>query len=218
MVSVRATGSGDWALVRDVRLAALRDAPGAFASTYEREAAYTEEQWRGWFSDRFAMFLAHLQDRAEPAGLAGVFDAGDGAGLVSMWVRPDARGRGVGEALMNAAAGWAKDRGHDAMYLWVAEANEPARRLYERYGFTPTGDRQPLPSNPGVPEIRMRLGLLLRSSTIWPGSAPRVLTGRRFLLLSVLHEESASLTSVLGTRSISAGLHRLLPVPSTRYA
>lgn len=159
MVSVRATGSGDWELVRDVRLAALRDAPDAFASTYEREAAYTEEQWRGWLSDRFAMFLAHRPDHADPAGLAGVFDAGDGAGLVSMWVRPDARGRGVGEALMNAAAGWAKDRGHDAMYLWVAEANEPARRLYERYGFTPTGDRQPLPSNPAVPEIRMRLPL-----------------------------------------------------------
>ena len=32
MVSVRATGSGDWELVRDVRLAALRDAPDAFAS------------------------------------------------------------------------------------------------------------------------------------------------------------------------------------------
>ena len=78
MVSVRATGPGDWELVRDVRLAALRDAPDAFASTYEREAAYTEEQWRGWFSDRFAMFLAHLQDRTEPAGLTGVFDAGDG--------------------------------------------------------------------------------------------------------------------------------------------
>jgi GNAT superfamily N-acetyltransferase len=73
-----------------------------------------------------------------------------------MWVRPDARGRGVGEALMNAAAGWARARGHAAMYLWVAEANEPARRLYDRYGFIPTGDRQPLPSNPAVPEIRMR--------------------------------------------------------------
>jgi len=120
MVSVRATGPGDWELVRDVR--------------------YSEEQWRGWFSDRFAMFLADLPDRAEPAGLAGVFDAGDGAGLVSMWVRPDARGRGVGEALMNAAACWARARGHVAMYLWVAEANETARRLYERYGFTPTGD------------------------------------------------------------------------------
>ena len=88
MVSVRATGPGDWELVRDVRLAALRDAPGAFASSYEREAAYSEEQWRGWFSDRFAMFLADLPDRTEPAGLAGGFDRDDGAGLGSMWVRP----------------------------------------------------------------------------------------------------------------------------------
>jgi GNAT superfamily N-acetyltransferase len=156
MVSVRAIGADGWELVRDVRLAALRDAPDAFASSYAREAAYTEEQWRGWFSAQFAMFLAHLPDRAEPAGLAGVFDRDGGAGLVSMWVRPDARGHGVGEALMNAAAGWARARGRDAMYLWVAEANEPARRLYERYGFTPTGERQPLPSNPDLPEIRMR--------------------------------------------------------------
>jgi len=156
MVSVRAVGAGDWELVRDVRLAALRDAPDAFASTYEREAAYTEEQWRGWFSDRFAMFLADLPDRGEPAGLTGVFDRDHGAALVSMWVRPDARGRGVGEALVNAAAGWGRARGHDTMYLWVAEANEPARRLYERYGFTPTGERQPMPSHPDVAEIRMR--------------------------------------------------------------
>jgi GNAT superfamily N-acetyltransferase len=155
MVSVRAIGSDDWALVRDVRLAALRDAPDAFASTYAREAAYTEEQWRGWFSDRFAMFFGYVQDRAGPAGLAGVYDEDAVADLVSMWVRPDARGRGVGAALVSAAAGWARSRGHGTLYLWVAEANEPARRLYERYGFTVTGERQPLPSNPAMPEIRM---------------------------------------------------------------
>jgi GNAT superfamily N-acetyltransferase len=156
MVSVRATGPGDWELMRDVRLAALRDAPGAFASTYAREAAYTEEQWRGWFSDRFVMFFAYLNDHAAPAGLAGVLDEDGAADLVSTWVRPDARGRGVGGALVNAAAAWAKSRGHDTLYLWLAEPNEPARRLYERYGFTPTGERQPLPSDPAVPEIRMR--------------------------------------------------------------
>jgi ribosomal protein S18 acetylase RimI-like enzyme len=156
MVSVRAIGSDDWELARDVRLAALRDAPDAFASTYAREAAYTEERWRGWFHDRFGMFIAYVEDRAEPAGLAGVYEEDGAANLVSMWVRPDARGRGVGEALVNAAAGWARTRGRDTLYLWVAEANEPARRLYERYGFTPTGDRQPLPSNPALPEIRMR--------------------------------------------------------------
>jgi GNAT superfamily N-acetyltransferase len=159
MVSVRAIGSGDWELVRDVRLAALRDAPDAFASAYEREAAYTEEQWRGWFSDRFAMFFAYIPDLAEPAGLAGVFDRDDEAALVSMWVRPDARGRGVGEALVSAAASWATSRDQDTLNLWVAEANDSARRLYERCGFAPTGERQPLPSNPAITEIRMRRSL-----------------------------------------------------------
>jgi ribosomal protein S18 acetylase RimI-like enzyme len=72
-----------------------------------------------------------------------------------MWVRPDARGRGVAGALVNAATGWAKARGHDSMYLWVAESNTSARRLYERHGFTATGQRQPLPSHPEQPEIRM---------------------------------------------------------------
>ena len=177
MVSVRAIGAGDWELVRDVRLAELRDSPDAFASTYAREAAYTEEQWRGWFSDRFAMFFAYIPDRAEPAGLTGVFDRDDEAALVSMWVRPDARGHGVGEALVSAAAGWAKSRDAGTLYLWVAEANHSARRLYERCGFTPTGERQPLPSHPDVAEIRMRRSLLrLSSRPRSPGSGPVVHT------------------------------------------
>jgi GNAT superfamily N-acetyltransferase len=159
MVSVRAVADGDWELMRDVRLAALREAPDAFGSSYAREAPFTEEQWRGRISARSVTFLAYVEGIGQPAGLTGVHVDDDVADLVSMWVRPAARGRGAGEALVSAAAGWARDHGHGALYLWVAEANEPARRLYERLGFTPTGERQPLPSNPALPEIRMRLPL-----------------------------------------------------------
>jgi GNAT superfamily N-acetyltransferase len=160
MVSVRRATPDEWELMRDVRLAALRDAPGAFASTYAREAPYTEEQWRGrWLGDRVTVFFADVTDLPGPAGLAGAYVEDGVANLVSMWVRPDARRSGAGEALVNAAAGWARARGHDTLYLWVAEDNAAARRLYERCGFTPTGERQPLPSNPAVPEIRMRLPL-----------------------------------------------------------
>lgn len=155
MVSVREVKPDEWELLRDVRLAALRDAPDAFASTYAREAPYTEERWRSWFGDRSVMFFPYVEGSAEPAGLAGVVEKGGAAQLLSMWIRPEARGRGVAGALVDAAAGWARARGHDSMYLWVAESNEAARRLYERYGFTPTGQRQPLPSNPALPEIRM---------------------------------------------------------------
>jgi len=73
-----------------------------------------------------------------------------------MWVRPTARGHGVGAALAGAAADWAKGRDHDTLYLWVTKTNAPARLLYERCGFTPTGETQPLPSDPSLSEIRMR--------------------------------------------------------------
>jgi hypothetical protein len=39
--------------------------------------------------------------------------------------------------------------------LWVTETNKPARMLYERCGFSPTGERQPLPSKPHLSEIAM---------------------------------------------------------------
>lgn len=156
MVLVREAGPDEWQTLRDIRLAALRDAPQAFASSYAREAAFTREQWLGRFSARSITFFAFLPDVAEPTGIAGVYAPDDVADLVAMWVRPSARGHRVGEALVTAAAGWAGARAYDALYLWVTESNEPARRLYERSGFTPTGERQPLPSDPGLAEIRMR--------------------------------------------------------------
>jgi ribosomal protein S18 acetylase RimI-like enzyme len=200
MILVREVAEDDWELMRDVRLAALSEAPYAFGSTHAREAAFTEEKWRGRFSERSVTFFAHEEpddgepsDRGpattgpattgpantgpattgpantglattgaaneRPAGLAGVYVEDGTADLVSMWVRPSARGRGVGEALVEAAAAWAKAHHFGALYLWVTESNAPARRLYERCGFTPTGESQPLPSDPALPEIRMSRAL-----------------------------------------------------------
>jgi ribosomal protein S18 acetylase RimI-like enzyme len=90
-----------------------------------------------------------------PAGLAGVYVEDGAANLVSMWVRPSARGLGAGKALVEAAAAWAKANDFGALFLWVTESNTSARRLYEGCGFTPTGMRQPLPSDPALTEIAM---------------------------------------------------------------
>lgn len=156
MVLMREITADDWELMRDVRLAALAEAPSAFGSTYAREADFTEEQWRGRISERSVTFFAHEETAdATPAGLAGVYVEDGAAELVSMWVRPSARGLGVGEALVEAAAAWAKTRDFGTLFLWVTESNAPAVRLYERLGFTPTGERQPLPSDPALAEIRM---------------------------------------------------------------
>ncbi len=155
VVVVREVSGDEWETLRDVRLAALREAPAAFGSTYAREAPFTEEQWRGRLNARAVTFFADLEDDAGPAGLASVFVEDGAAEVVSMWVRPSARGQGVGAALVDAAADWAKARGHDSLYLWVTESNTAARVLYERCGFTTTGERQPLPSDPSLREVQM---------------------------------------------------------------
>jgi GNAT superfamily N-acetyltransferase len=70
--------------------------------------------------------------------------------LISMWVRPQARGYGVGEALIAAVLDWARARQARSVHLWVTETNKPACRLYERCGFSPTGERHALPCNPAL--------------------------------------------------------------------
>ena len=154
MVLIRPTTMADWQLLRDIRLHALRDAPDAFGSTSAREAAFDETQWRQR-ATRDGSFIAFLPE-VTPAGLAGGFQAApDTVELVAMFVRPRARGRGVGEALIGAVIGWARERDAACVHLWVTETNKPARRLYERCGFMATAERQPLPSNPALGEIGM---------------------------------------------------------------
>jgi GNAT superfamily N-acetyltransferase len=154
MVSVRATTLDDWQAMREIRLQALRDAPDAFASTYAREITFEEPEWHRR-ATRDGSFLAYLRD-GELAGLAGGFEEEPGVvELVSMFVRPQARGHRVGEALVDAVAAWARSKDAKSVHLWVTETNKPAIRLYERCGFTATSERQPLPSNPAMGELGM---------------------------------------------------------------
>src|SRR5580704_19039321 len=131
MVLVRETVTGDWSALRDIRLEALRDAPAAFGSTYEREAPGGEAHWRDRIS-RGGTFLAYLPDlsTSAPAGLIGGYREDPvTVELVSMYVRPRARGRGVGEALVAAVLNWAGQRNAAAVHLWVTASNAPARAL-----------------------------------------------------------------------------------------
>ena len=155
MVLVRETVMDDWQALRDIRLEALRDAPTAFGSSYEREALRDEAHWRGRIA-RGGTFLAYIPEVSEPAGLIGGYQEDPvTVELVSMYVRPRARGRGVGEALVATVIDWAGQRNASSVHLWVTETNSHARALYERCGFALTGERQPLPSDPSIGEVAM---------------------------------------------------------------
>jgi len=157
MVLVRAAMMEEWQVLRDIRLAALTDAPDAFGSTYAKQVAAKEADWRRRIS-RGATFFAHVSGvgGTEPSGLVGCFQEEPGTvELVSLWVRPQARGLGVGEALVAAVIDWAKARNAATVHLWLTETNKNARLLYERCGFLLTGERQPLPSKPDLTEVGM---------------------------------------------------------------
>jgi ribosomal protein S18 acetylase RimI-like enzyme len=154
MTELRAVGADDWQAMRDIRLDALRDAPYAFSSTYAREAAYPQETWLAHAANSILAYRPEFG--SGPVGLvAGIQEVPGVLELVSMWVRPQARGRQVGSALVEAIVERARSGQLPQVHLWVTESNKPARRLYERCGFSPTGERQPLPSDPSLMELAM---------------------------------------------------------------
>ena len=64
-----------------------------------------------------------------------------GYGEIGMHLARDARGRGIGSALMEAAIAWARDQGLHKLSLSVWPHNAAAIALYEKYGFVQEGRR-----------------------------------------------------------------------------
>lgn len=127
----------------------LREEAAFFSSRYEDAVREPDATWKAWVSEAAegrvkVLFLAEDDD-----GLVGVVGGfrrldPDEVQLVSLWVDPAARGRGVARVLIRAVAEWTTSIGAQRVFLFVQEANAPGRALYQRAGFRPTGDRQPL--------------------------------------------------------------------------
>jgi ribosomal protein S18 acetylase RimI-like enzyme len=157
-MEVRRLRTDEVDLLRDVRLRALADAPWAFGSSHARELAHTPERWQ-WFADQSngVIYVAVEGDAA--AGMAGGFvpEGGDAVMLWGMWVAPEARGRGTARALVEAVLGWAREQGAPAVILEVTDTEpaRPAAALYRSLGFTPTGERRALESDPSLETVLM---------------------------------------------------------------
>ncbi|MCB0162454.1 MAG: GNAT family N-acetyltransferase, partial [Caldilineaceae bacterium] len=59
-----------------------------------------------------------------------------GVGAIgNMYTRPDSRGRGYAGVVLAAIVNTLRAGGVDNIVLNVDQRNEPARRIYEKYGF-----------------------------------------------------------------------------------
>jgi ribosomal protein S18 acetylase RimI-like enzyme len=130
----------DIEMIRDVRLEGLKNHPENFGADYDHEAAQPLEWWLRrmgggksfgvWIDGNLAgmtVFARHTEKKHAHHGVIG-----------AVYVRPQYRGRGVGDALIRAALDEAA-RHVEHVTLTVTGANASAVRLYERNGFEIVG-------------------------------------------------------------------------------
>src|SRR3954447_15643866 len=147
----------EWRVWRELRLRALAEAPYAFSSKLAdwQGSGDREERWRERL--RSGHNVVGLLD-GEPAGMAsGILEDG-AAELISMWVAPEGRSRGVGDALVGEVERWAVGTEAERFVLAVVATNARALAFYRRLGFVEHG---PLPrESPDEPlELRMAKSL-----------------------------------------------------------
>jgi ribosomal protein S18 acetylase RimI-like enzyme len=114
---------------------------------YAREiAAVRRTPWKWGWEDveprlgHAAVFVAEVG--GAPAGFAIASRSRPDIGHVDdLYVRPAYRGRGVAESILRELARALHERGVEHVALDVDAGNEPARRLYENFGFTRYADR-----------------------------------------------------------------------------
>lgn len=148
-----------WATLRDLRLVALKDSPASFLSTYDKELDYDEPRWRLEFS-RGECIVVERQKAS--VGLIGITSGSDIPStdryLEYLWIAPESRRSGVATELVKTLFKLLDAAGTPAVWLWILDGNEPARRLYEKCGFVSTYERQPALAS-SLCEERMRLEL-----------------------------------------------------------
>jgi GNAT superfamily N-acetyltransferase len=160
-VEIRRLRAGEAARFRELRLRALQDSPDAFASSYEREAELPAAHWErlAEASERALTEIVFLAEEDDAwLGMAGGYlreSAPDVAGLWGMWVSPEARRRMLASHLADTVAVWARARKALTLELSVTDRSEAAAALYERLGFVPTGETEPLASNPEILEVSL---------------------------------------------------------------
>jgi ribosomal protein S18 acetylase RimI-like enzyme len=146
----------DWRALKWVRLRALADSPNAFMATYEREAAFEDDEWRAKLHDA-DWFVA--REDGEVIGVVGLVIGRPPEGaryIESTWVDPDHRRQGVLRSLVARLVGIGREAELDSLYLWVVGDNEVAAKAYARLGFEETELVQPIDGN-GRVERQLRL-------------------------------------------------------------
>ena len=145
--SIRILTEDDAAAYQALRLSGLRESPAAFGSTYENEVNTPLEQVRAQLArgaGREDVVFGAWDDEGALVGVAGMrrgtsLKTRHRGGVWGLYVAPEARGRGVGHALVSVVIQHARSLGMERLVLGVETTNLPARALYHALGFVTYG-------------------------------------------------------------------------------
>jgi [ribosomal protein S18]-alanine N-acetyltransferase len=119
---------------------------------------------RGWGEGEFEQMLSErntlvhrLKVGRKLVGFAVSRMAADEAEILSIAVAAGYRGRGLSRNLLLAHLGHLAGHGVRKIFLEVEENNQPARRLYERAGFSVAGRRERYYQQPGGEQLNALL-------------------------------------------------------------
>ena len=140
-ISVRRLGVADVPALRELRLESLRLHPECFGADLEAEEAMSVEDmaarmhtgysFGGFVDDVLSGLVVFVKPKNKKTGHTG--------DLGAMYVRANARGTGLGDALVEAVIDQAVATGTEQIKLLVNAENPHAIKLYERHGFRPVG-------------------------------------------------------------------------------
>jgi RimJ/RimL family protein N-acetyltransferase len=179
--SIRTIRADEWEKTREIRLAALQDpiAHLAFLDTYEaaveRPDAFWQERAEGASESgdgnvrqfvaegpdgSWAGTISLLVERPSDEVRFGEAAKVDQTHIVGVYVRPEARGTGVIDALFRAGVEWSWSVPEPAVArvrLYVHESNARAAAFYRRFGFVATGDTVVVPGSDSALELEYEL-------------------------------------------------------------
>lgn len=153
---IRHTTEADWKILKEIRLASLRDAPTAFGVSHASAAAESDTQWRDRASGGGrAEFLLAFVDGVAVGMVGGAVSAKSEFNLIAMWVRPEFRGTAAACLLVEAIKERAAARGHSRLVLDVAPDNRRAAAFYQKQGFSFLPEWEALASHPLIDVQKM---------------------------------------------------------------
>jgi ribosomal protein S18 acetylase RimI-like enzyme len=117
-------------------------------------AAWWAERWK-WERETHQLTVAEDFERIVGFSYVGPSETEGAAELYAIHVDPLLVGTGVGRLLMTDALERLAQVGGDRAVLWVLEANDHARRFYEKGGWRPDGEtRVEAIGGEPVPQLR----------------------------------------------------------------